>query len=156
MLKRAVSRVNIFKGLSRAQLNELTKWLKPMDFRKGEIIFKEGQHSDGMYLLGSGDVSVVKRSDKGPFKLAELSGPSFFGEASLLINVRRTATVRTLSKVQAALLPLKFFRQQLNARNETAFLVTLNVSRLLAERVAEANLQIALAATRVKRKTRQR
>ena len=155
MVKGVVSQVNVFKGLNRAQVKELTSWMEPVTFQKGEVIFKEGQRSTGLYLLCSGDVSIVKTGNKGLFKLAEVSAPSFFGEASLLINVKRTATVRALTKVEAALLPLMRFREQLNARSLTAFLVTLNISRLMAERVVETNRQVALAATRVKRKTRE-
>ena len=150
MLERTVTKVNIFKDLTRAQLKELTSWMQAASFKKGEILFREGERSDGLYLLCEGGVSVEKDSEQGRIKLAYLSAPSFFGEASLLINVKRTAAVRAQTAVRAGLLPKKFFREQLNARNLTAYRVTLNLARLLAERVAETNKQVAQAAARAR------
>lgn len=149
MLNRAASKVNIFKGLKGKQLKELTSWLQGVTFKKGDLIFKEGARSDGLYLLCEGEVSVEKASEHGRFKLAFLTGPSFFGEASLLINVKRTATVKAQTNVKLGVLPKKLYRKKLNEGNLTAFRVSVNLARLLAERVVETNKRVAQAAVRL-------
>ena len=50
-------------GLSRRRLQELIGWLEHKEYRRGEIVFKEGDRPDGLYLLSSGEVSVDKDSD---------------------------------------------------------------------------------------------
>ena len=54
--------LSVFKDLSPEHLNLVNRYLRPVSFRKGEIIFKEGEPGDGVYFILSGYVSVFTLS----------------------------------------------------------------------------------------------
>jgi NTE family protein len=59
-------------------------------FRIGEMILREGDPSDGWYILHSGRVGVYKRD----FTVAEISKPgTVIGELGFLLKIPRTATL---------------------------------------------------------------
>jgi len=151
MLKQTASRIDVFRGLSRAQLAELMSWIERRDCAKGSTVFSEGDDSDGLYLLCQGDVAVVKSSSKGGIRLAELNAPSFFGEAALMIDEPRSTTVRGLSKCTLGFLPRAMFQEKLHAQNLTTLIVTVNIARLLSERLMLANKRIAILSAKVQR-----
>ena len=54
-------------------------------FKQGDIIFEVNHNSDGLYLINSGEVSIV--SKKGVV-LATLSDGELFGEMSAIVGDR--------------------------------------------------------------------
>jgi CRP-like cAMP-binding protein len=70
-------------------------------FPPGETIFRQGDRGDFVYKVIDGEVEVV-RADAGEEKVLARLGPGeFFGEAALLSDAPRNATIRTLSAVNA-------------------------------------------------------
>ena len=72
----------------------------------GDIIVKEGDPGDSMFLIKSGEVVVrtVNPMSKELVELARLRGGDFFGEVSLVKNKPRTATV--IAEVDSELMEL--------------------------------------------------
>lgn len=71
-------------------------------FPPGETIFKEGDLGDFVYKIDDGEVEIVRKDETGQEKeIARLGAGDFFGEAALLSDAPRNATVRTLSAVNA-------------------------------------------------------
>ena len=60
-------------------------------YKKGEAIISEGEEGDACYIIVSGMVCITIKKKKG--KIAQLRTGKFFGEAALLNNKPRTATV---------------------------------------------------------------
>ncbi|MBF0627501.1 MAG: cyclic nucleotide-binding domain-containing protein [Magnetococcales bacterium] len=71
------------------------------EYADGEVILREGEISDCMYVILEGRVEVVV-DDGGlqPFHLAVLGKDDFFGEMSLFSDLPRVATVRSLGGVR--------------------------------------------------------
>ena len=63
-------------------------------FADGEIIIRQGEPGDCMFVVQSGTVEVVREEDGAPTVLAELGPNDFFGEMSLFERENRSATVR--------------------------------------------------------------
>jgi cGMP-dependent protein kinase len=63
--------------------------MKKEKFKKGEIIFSEGEMGEKLYLIKKGKVKVFKKSKF----IRELCEGNCFGEVSLLINELRSATI---------------------------------------------------------------
>jgi CRP/FNR family transcriptional regulator, cyclic AMP receptor protein len=81
--------VSIFKGLNDKQLKSLAEAGKESSFAQGATIIEEGEPGVGFYMILSGSVEV-RRGGKA---LAKLSAGNFFGEMTLLDNMRRSADV---------------------------------------------------------------
>ncbi|GMV82915.1 MAG: hypothetical protein AMXMBFR7_40990 [Planctomycetota bacterium] len=152
MLKQTVPKVNIFQGLSKAQVDELMTWLQRRDYPEQQLLFREGQEADGLYMLCRGKVGVIKSSSKGHFRLAELDAPDFFGEIALLNNAPRIAAVRAATPVIVGVLPSDVYRKKLETQDPIAMQITVNLARILAERLVEADRKIAELTGRVARK----
>jgi len=152
MLNRTVvKRIDIFKGLSKENLQELMPWLERIEIKPMQVIFREGAKPDGLYLLCSGSVSVIKGSSKGHFRLAELTAPSFFGEVSLLIDEHRSTSIKSTTQCLLGRLPADLFHKKIEEQNETALLICVNLARLLSERLVIADKIIANQTGKIKR-----
>lgn len=73
-------------------------------YEKGEIVFRQGDPGDEMYIIQSGAVEVSSRHDGHKVVLTILEKEDFFGEMALLDRSPRSATVATITR--SRLLPL--------------------------------------------------
>jgi PAS domain S-box-containing protein len=79
---------------------DLQKYLKT--YQKGDTLFVEGDESQDIYFLVSGNLEVLK----GDKKIAEIIEPgALFGELSFLLGAKRTATVQAENQVRVLRIP---------------------------------------------------
>ena len=69
-------------------------------YSDGEIIFKEGEEGDRMYVVQSGKVKITKKTTLGDFTIATLESGEIFGEMALFDRLSRSATVTALGDVR--------------------------------------------------------
>jgi NADH:quinone reductase (non-electrogenic) len=95
-------------------------------FEAGEVVFREGDRGDWLYVIVKGEVDVLKSVMGAETSLARLGVGECFGEIALVSDQPRTATVRSLTAVDvlavdreafqalfATLPPLRGFFEQL-------------------------------------------
>lgn len=86
-----------------AQITNIHDYLNTIStkvYRKGEIIFKEGDISNGkMYFVFEGELLVLKKRGTEPEAIGTLAAGSFFGEIALIKAKPRMATILTKSTV---------------------------------------------------------
>lgn len=84
-------------------------------------IVKEGDKSNHIYLLLSGAVDVLKKDhNNSEFVITSLDQGSIFGEMSIFMNSKRTASIRTQTKVTL----VQFSNQQfIDALSSSAILM---------------------------------
>jgi len=68
------------------------------EFQKNELIIKENDIDEYLYLIKSGMVKVVKSFENKEIEVAVLKAGSFFGEMALIDDRPRTATVLAMEK----------------------------------------------------------
>jgi NADH:ubiquinone reductase (H+-translocating) len=67
-------------------------------YEPGQVIFREGDRGDWLYVVAEGEVEVVRgASDGGETRLRRLGAGECFGEIALVGDRPRTATVRAVS-----------------------------------------------------------
>lgn len=88
----ALASTPLFAGLSQEALESLVQQLTLVHLAKGEVLFREGDPGDALYVIGEGEVSV---SAEGPprVEMARLGPGAFIGEVALMIDQPRSATV---------------------------------------------------------------
>lgn len=85
----------IFAGVPRETLAHLARRMKASTYGAGEVLFNEGDEGSSFYLIMSGRASVIAQVEGGAqTRLATLGPGACFGEMSLLLDQKRTATVR--------------------------------------------------------------
>ncbi|HUK56237.1 MAG TPA: cyclic nucleotide-binding domain-containing protein [Nitrospiria bacterium] len=97
--------VPFFQELSEDELKKLTEVMEEKSFKKGEIIFNEGEEGKALYLLVEGEVEVVKTM-KGWYQetLAVFKKGRLFGELSFLSGRNHSALARATQDVKVFVL----------------------------------------------------
>ncbi|MBI4617614.1 MAG: peptidase domain-containing ABC transporter [Planctomycetes bacterium] len=104
-VREVLAKIEILTLLDPAILDQLALRFELESFRFGEAIFEEGDPGDKFYLVHSGRVRVVKRSDGQDVSVKTLGPGEHFGEVALLEDRPRSATIR--SAADTTLLSLK-------------------------------------------------
>jgi CRP/FNR family transcriptional regulator, cyclic AMP receptor protein len=68
-------RVQIFSGLTETELQFLAERAVPRNYRKGEILFTEGDPCTGLFVIESGRVRIFKSSPNGREQVLAVEGP---------------------------------------------------------------------------------
>src|SRR4051794_37247057 len=78
--------VRLFSGLSKTELEKLSRWADVSSVDTGETLAKEGQFAHEFFVIEAGTAEVVQNDER----IAELGPGDFFGEIGLLETGRRT------------------------------------------------------------------
>ena len=91
---RLIQQIEVFHGLSDTQLERVASIIQRESFSGGETIIEQDAPGDSMYMIGQGQVEVLKRDSRGVNRTALFLGEGqVFGELALLDQGLRTATV---------------------------------------------------------------
>lgn len=122
-------KVSVFSTLDENALRLLQEKLQPVVFQPGEIICHEGDTGDRMFIIESGEVSVLKygEDDVLPVEIATLYSGEIAGELSLLGQTMRSATLQTREQTKIWVLDYDTFQNLL--QQHVAFSIAL-LSRL--------------------------
>lgn len=106
----------------------------------GEEIISQGNTGDSMYVVQSGRVEVVQKSDKGGEQhLAFLDAGNFFGEMAVFEKEVRSATVRAAGEARV----LKIDKKTLLRRIREDPLLAVNLLKTMSHRIRDLNNEIA-------------
>lgn len=83
-------------------------------YEDGEVIFKEGNSGDWVYVVLSGAVEVSKAVNGTRFVLSTLKPGEVFGELALIGAVRRTATTRAIGRTTVGIIDRRFLDREFN------------------------------------------
>jgi CRP-like cAMP-binding protein len=107
-----LSRIHLFNGVGEAQVESVAGWLDERSFAAGEVLFKEGEPGDCVFLIYSGKVRVTRKDSEKP--LATLVAGDHVGEESVLAKGHhRTATVTAVENTLTLVLTREHFHQLL-------------------------------------------
>ncbi|MFP5334934.1 MAG: sensor histidine kinase [Actinomycetes bacterium] len=100
-LEEALRRSNLLAELPAADLADLVRAGRTVDYAPGEDVITEGSEPDAMYVLLDGEVEVI-RNVAGAELLVNVCGPGdLVGELGLVHGRPRTATIRARTPVRA-------------------------------------------------------
>lgn len=90
-----LAKVPFFRGLPADDFDQVVDLLRPLTFLADDVVVRQGDSGDSLYLIGRGVVRVVRDDNDEP--LATLLAGDFFGEAALISGNRRNATVKAVT-----------------------------------------------------------
>lgn len=96
-----LNQIDIFKTLTADEAKLLTKKIEPICFKTGEIIVKQNNDDNSMFMIAQGVVEVFldAQKDDTPKTLAYLTIGDFFGDNALLTGAKRNANVMAKTNV---------------------------------------------------------
>ena len=108
------------------------------EFRKGTVLFREGEPGKEMFVIQSGKVSISKRVRDVDKVLAILGPGEFFGEMAIISNRPRNAAAAVTEDSRLLVIDPKTFEGMIRGNSEIA----IRLIKKLAERLSEADTQI--------------
>ncbi len=82
-------------------------------FKRGTLMFIEGETSTEMYIIKNGKVRILKQEGESTVELAVLGAGSVLGELALLDHQPRTATAQVVEETSAVVIDEGLFRKTL-------------------------------------------
>jgi CRP/FNR family transcriptional regulator, cyclic AMP receptor protein len=111
----ALSRCPLFAHADERILTSLATRLRRRRFRRGEVIFHQGDPGDSLHVVVSGAVKIVLPSAEGEEAIiATLRPTDFYGELALLDGAPRSATATALEPTEVLVLPRQVFMELLD------------------------------------------
>jgi CRP-like cAMP-binding protein len=89
----AVAEFDLAASLTEDERRALADELVTCPFADGDILFRQNEPADSLYILAHGRLDVVDDSHGSRQKLATIEAPSYVGEMGLLTGQARLATV---------------------------------------------------------------
>jgi CRP-like cAMP-binding protein len=108
------------------------------EFRKGTVLFREGDPGREMFVVHSGKVSIAKRVRDVDKVLATLGPGEFFGEMAIISNKPRNASAIVAEDARLLVIDPKTFEGMIRGNSEIA----VRMIKKLADRLSEADAQI--------------
>ena len=97
---------------TRSDLATLAAGLRTRRYRRGEVIFHQGDPGDALHIILSGRVKISSPSETGVEAiLATLRPGEFFGSLALLDGAPRSASATAVEATETLILPRDRFRQ---------------------------------------------
>jgi CRP-like cAMP-binding protein len=142
-IKRALKENKLFKDLPEDALDYIAPYINLREFKKGRIIFFEGDRGKMLYLIKKGRVVVFKKDDKGDDKiLAYLKRGDFIGEMALIEENLRSASCRTEEDTELLLFTKRAFDEIVEKSPGIACLILKEIAKTLSERLRETSTKI--------------
>ena len=91
-----LSRLKLFAELTEGERRALAAELRDAPYVTGDVISREGEVSDSLFILAAGNVEIVRDASDALDErkhLADMAPPDHFGEMGLLTGQARSATV---------------------------------------------------------------
>lgn len=112
-------------------------------YQDTEVIIKQGEQGDCMYVIQEGLVEIVKETDRGEVLLALRGKGEFFGEMAIFEREQRSATVRAVGEAQVLTIDKKNLLRRIHEDPSLAFHLVQAMSariRKMSEEVAEIKI----------------
>ena len=84
----------------------------PRLLKKGEVLFREGDLPEMMYVIKSGKIAITKTKGSSEINLAELGPGDMLGEMAFFDNKPRSAGAKAISNAEVIELPFKALNAQ--------------------------------------------
>ena len=95
-----LSTIPIFAGLNEAALSELVRVAEEVSVDDKQVIVREGEAGNRMFIIHTGRVEVVKYLGQPKETILAMFGPrDFLGEMSMIECVTRSASLRAAETV---------------------------------------------------------
>ena len=125
----AGARVDVFRALDAEKIDRLARRLRHVVFGPGEVILRQGDPGDSLYVVRGGSVAVQIGVLGASKEIATLGDGQFFGEMSLMTGESRTATVVAKTDVQCYIVDKEAFGQIVQEEPDLAGVISDILSR---------------------------
>lgn len=139
-----LNKVSIFKNLENSQKIDILKKIEHKKFKKGDVIFNEGDDSKSLFFISYGRMKLYKYTTDGKEQIISiLSEGDFYGELDILKESKYRVNAKAITDCRICTITSRDFKELMSTRPELA----LAVIDSLTERLTEAEGLVRSLAT---------
>lgn len=132
-----------FTGFTAEEVNTMLSYCKVAEFPKGELIIKEGELGDKLYLVAEGEVGISKEISKQVvFFITTLKKGDLFGEMALISQYPRSANAFAKTDIKLIVMDKQDFEYLKKSHPMLFGKIAWILSRTLAERLYKVEERI--------------
>ncbi|MBX3270179.1 MAG: cyclic nucleotide-binding domain-containing protein [Sandaracinaceae bacterium] len=132
--------IQLFQEIHPAGIERLAAVCSEESYRVGDVIFREGEVGDKLYLILEGKVRISREvSGMGEEALAVLGPGAAFGEMSLIDDFPRSADARVHERCRLLVLTKSALEDLLFLDKDLAYEILWNFVKILSARLRETN-----------------
>lgn len=130
----------IFADLDDGELSRLAEICREQTYKSGEVIFREGEPGNRLFVVASGEVRISRTiPGSGEEALAVLKAGACFGEMSVFDRSERSTDAIANGACTLVTLSRPDFELVLDFNRDLAYKVLWSVVRLLSSRLRATN-----------------
>jgi hypothetical protein len=131
--------IEIFEDLSVNELAAIASVTDEISALSSEVVIKEGEPGDTMYMVIEGEVSVIRGyGGKEEIELERIRPGDYFGEMALLDDIVRSATIRTEKECRFLVLHKEEFKEIVREYPQIA----LHICKVLSRRIRKLHEKV--------------
>ena len=131
--------IPLFAGLPTARLKLIAYTAEVVSFEPGEVIVRQGDPADAVYIIAEGEAEVLLTDDEGQdLSLGTMGRNTLFGEIGVLCQGRRTTTVKAKERVVTFKISARLFLDLVRTSPE----IGMQVMTVLAERLERSTRRL--------------
>jgi CRP-like cAMP-binding protein len=146
-----LKKVSAFNGVSEEGLTLLSRICRPVEMKAGDVIIKEGEEGDCVYIMEQGQVEITmsitlgkalwqEESSAMDKVLVKLGPGAMFGEMAFIFDSdKRSATILALTEGKLLSISSADFRKFAEEDLKSAHRIVLNIAKIIAERLRKTN-----------------
>jgi len=127
--------IGLFESLTDDDLRSLSNRLEESDYDEGQVVFKQGDSGDSLFIVEDGAVEISYGEGKSRVVLASLFPGQYFGELSLFDGSPRSATATATKRSRLVRLDLDALVDFVNKNPQAA----LRIIAEMGERLRQTN-----------------
>lgn len=138
--KEALAKTKLFSGLLDEHLFRLASLMKVEKFKRGELVFKEGEAGDKFYIILEGRIRISRQiPGMGEEALAILDQGTYFGEMALIDDQPRSADALAHESATLVTLNKRDLEDLLFVDHDVAYDILWAFVRTLCSRLRETS-----------------
>lgn len=103
------------------------------EYKNGEVIIKQGESENCMYVIQSGEVEVLRDNNSTEVRLAIRKAGDFFGEMALFSKEVRSATIRAVGNARVLTVDRKNLLNSIQKDPSLAFRIIETLSKRIRD-----------------------
>ena len=142
-----IKKIDLFSDFLKDEerLKNVCSRIKIEKFKTGQVIIKEGELGDKLYILNKGTVRILKNTisqEKYTVTLLMSDANIFFGEMALIDSDKRSATVIAESNCEVFSLDRKSFVKLCEKDPLMGYKITLHIAKRIALSLRKMNTDV--------------
>ena len=133
----------IVRDLSQEQIEKLATLASERTFSEGEMIFRENEVGNVLYVIGEGQVAIeIRVPGRGRSTILTVGPGQLLGWSSLFPSERKTANARCVRATRALAIDATRLREMIHQDHDLGCLLLWSIAEIIAGRLKATRLQL--------------